>query len=62
MINSQRQITDTDFSPDTSSGRNVLGSTKDETMTYVMNSPGEGKSDDCKVLEIKRFKRKSGVY
>lgn len=62
MINSQGQITDMDFSPDTSGVRNVQGSTKGETMKYVMNSPEEGKLDDCKALEIEKSKRKSKFY
>lgn len=51
-----------DFSPDTSGVRNVQGSTKGETMKYVMNSPEEGKLDDCKALEIEKSKRKSKFY
>lgn len=62
MINSQRQVTDTNFTSDTLSVRNVPGSTKDEIMKYVTNSIEEGKSDDYKVLEIKTSTRKSEPY
>ena len=50
MINSQGQITDTDFSPDTLSVTNVLPSAKDETTQNVMNFPEEGKSDGCRIF------------
>lgn len=52
MINNHEQIIDTDFSPDTSSVWDIIDSRKDDTMQNVMCSPEEGKSDNCKVLEV----------
>lgn len=62
MINSRKQIPKTDFFLDTLSVRNDLGSTKDETLKYEMNSHEKNKLDDSKALEIKMSKINSEVY